>query len=498
MPFDKTAFGRAALALLALGFLSLFAMAGTALFLVSRTGDYARLQQQEQLARDAATRTLTLLQDAETGQRGYLLTNGDADYLAPYTRAVAGMPAALAELRERAAGDPQAAPQVAAVVDIVNRKLAELALTIRLRDGGQTEAALARVRTGEGRELMAQARGLIAGLTQRFQVRLDGAGRALAASGTALFLVTVIAAALILLVAAGATLIVRRYTSALESARREVEAVNAGLEQRVRDRTAALQEMNEEVQRFAYIVSHDLRAPLVNIMGFTAELELGQAALRELVDLASERAPELVTEAAREAALRDVPEAVGFIRSSTDRMDRLINAILRISREGRRVLAPEMVSMDELFDRIAPTVQHQLDAAQAEVVVEKPLPPVLSDRIALEQVFGNLVDNAVKYLDPARPGRIVVRGRRVAAGVEYEVSDNGRGIAPADFERIFELFRRSGPQDRPGEGIGLAHVRALLRRLGGTISCTSRLGVGSTFRVSLPVRPVIAEREWAP
>jgi signal transduction histidine kinase len=114
------------------------------------------------------------------------------------------------------------------------------------------------------------------------------------------------------------------------------------------------------------------------------------------------------------------------------------------------------------------------------------LPSLLSDRLALEQVFGNLLDNAVKYLDPARTGRIAIQGRVEENRLIFEVADNGRGIAPQDHERIFELFRRSGVQDRPGEGIGLAYVRTLIRRLQGEVTVESVPGQGSVFRITLP------------
>ena len=107
----------------------------------------------------------------------------------------------------------------------------------------------------------------------------------------------------------------------------------------------------------------------------------------------------------------------------------------------------------------------------------------------MEQVFGNLVDNALKYLQPGRAGRVVVRGREDRGRLVYEVQDNGRGIDPRDHERVFDLFRRAGVQDQPGEGIGLAHVRALVHRLGGSITLESALDRGSVFRVSLPPRP---------
>jgi signal transduction histidine kinase len=197
----------------------------------------------------------------------------------------------------------------------------------------------------------------------------------------------------------------------------------------------------------------------------------------------------MVTPEARAAVAEDLPEAIGFIRSSTERMDRLINAILRLSREGRRTLRPEPVALDALFEGIAASLRHQLDAAGASLKIAPGLPTLRTDRLAVEQLFGNLIDNAVKYLDPARPGRITIRAWRLAGRVRIEVADNGRGIDPRDHGRVFELFRRSGRQDQPGEGIGLAHVRALARRLGGEVTLDSAPGTGSRFQVTLPLEP---------
>ncbi|MCG7394109.1 PAS domain S-box protein [Microvirga sp. ACRRW] len=251
------------------------------------------------------------------------------------------------------------------------------------------------------------------------------------------------------------------------------------------ERVSELDAANEEIQRFAYIVSHDLRAPLVNIMGFTSELENAQEEIEKFYRKISEAQPGLVTQNASDAIEGDLAEAIGFIRSSTVKMDKLINAILRLSREGRRVLAPESVDMRQLLEAQHHSLAHQLSERGAELVIED-VPDLVSDRLAIEQVFGNLMDNAVKYLDLARPGRIVIRGRDSGLSVRYEIEDNGRGIDEKDYERIFDLFRRSGTQDQQGEGIGLAHVRALVRRLGGTISVKSRLGEGTTFTVTLP------------
>lgn len=280
----------------------------------------------------------------------------------------------------------------------------------------------------------------------------------------------------------------RQMQDALQESREH--AVQSEMETRrlaavLAERVSELDAANEEIQRFAYIVSHDLRAPLVNVMGFTSELESAQEELEQFYERVSKVHPELITPNTRAVVESDLSEAIGFIRSSTVKMDKLINAILKLSREGRRVLMPEPISMGQLFDAQHHSMAHQLQERDAELVIE-PTPDLVSDRLAVEQVFGNLIDNAVKYLSPERRGRITIRGQETGDGVRYEIEDNGRGIDPKDFERIFDLFRRSGIQDQQGEGIGLAHVRALVRRLGGAISVSSQLGEGSTFTVVLP------------
>ncbi len=279
-----------------------------------------------------------------------------------------------------------------------------------------------------------------------------------------------------------------------QAAQREIDE-RRRVEEALADRVAELDAANDEIQRFAYIVSHDLRAPLVNVMGFTSELEGAQAEIERLYRAVIRHNPELVTPEARAAIEADLTEAIGFIRTSSAKMDRLIAAILKLSREGRRVLTPEWISMGQLLEGQRRSLAHQLGERGAELVIED-VPDLTSDRLAVEQVFGNLIENAVKYLAAGRPGRIVVSGSEAGPYVRYEVADNGRGIDPKDFDRIFDLFRRSGAQDHPGEGIGLAHVRALVRRLGGTISVASQPGEGSTFTVTLP-KTLIASSEAA-
>ena len=149
--------------------------------------------------------------------------------------------------------------------------------------------------------------------------------------------------------------------------------------------------------------------------------------------------------------------------------------------------------MRELIEGIAATVAHQAAEAEAQIRIE-PLPNIVSDRLALEQIFSNLIDNALKYLNSGVPGDIQIRGRTKLGFAIFEVIDNGRGIDARDHHRIFELFRRAGTQDKPGQGIGLAHVRALVRRLGGTMSVASELNNGSTFTITLPIKWAASNR----
>ena len=300
--------------------------------------------------------------------------------------------------------------------------------------------------------------------------------------------VSIVGGAIIIAVVAAAAFAVFRYTRELSEARDEVSELNADLEERVKERTAQLAHANDEVQRFAYIVAHDLRAPLVNIMGFTSELEDSVERLQALIDKtdASKDLNDPVARDARQAATEDFPEAIRFIRSSTRKMDNLINAILKISREGRRALRPEAVDVNAVLQSSLSAIGHQLSTAGGTIEVDVGVPAIATDRLAFDHIIGNLLDNAVKYRSPLRTLAIRVSVKQAAGNmVKIRIEDNGRGIAQADLERVFELFRRAGSQDQPGEGIGLASVRILARRLGGDVMVSSTMGEGTVFEVTL-------------
>jgi signal transduction histidine kinase len=448
------------IALMGAGTVILLLIVGASVWLAAGTArlsdEITRIRQ----TRTAASQTLETLLNAETAQRGYLLTLSDR-YLGPYRQARATLDANLAALDRLEAGNPALRRPLAQLHDVARRMMEEMERTIALMD---------------------EARAILARMISDAEITVAGDIRQLNANAVLLQWITVGGGALVIGFGIAAMWIVALSVGDAVAARRQVEEANAGLEDRVQRRTAALRRANEEIQRFAYIVSHDLRAPLVNIMGFTTELENDAGALKRFFEQESPEA----RHAARQAALSGVPEAVKFIRSSTGKMDRLINAILKLSREGKRELLPEPVDLNAVFDTIAASLKHQIAQTQTRVELPARLPVLTNDRLAVEQIFSNLFDNALKYLMPGRPGHITVTAQTNRNSVVISVKDNGRGIAENDLERVFELFRRAGKQDKAGEGIGLAHVRALVRRLGGDITVQSTLGEGSQFLVVLP------------
>ena len=256
-------------------------------------------------------------------------------------------------------------------------------------------------------------------------------------------------------------------------------------EEVLRRYAAQLAETNEDLQRFTQIVSHDLRTPFVSLKGFSAELRRSIQTLLEPGVALLANLPEPARAAVAEALQETIPEALGFIESSVTRMDRLTSALLRLSRAGRTEFHMEELDAWALVQETLGHMAHQIQSRNIAVRIG-PLPRITTDRDAVEQVFGNLLDNAVKYLDPQRPGEIEVSAEETDDAVVFRVRDNGRGIAEDDFDKVFQPFRRAGPEDVPGEGIGLAFVRVLLHRLGGRIDCHSQLGVGTTFSVILP------------
>ncbi len=473
------------IALLALALFLLMAVNIASYVMIQRTSTSNAVASNSKNIQLDGMEMVSLLTDAETGQRGYMLTAEPA-YLAVYSHALERLPVVMDRLVGRVKGNAVQEARLAKVRQLYTERSQLMTETVELTRTGRIGEAVSLVRSGRGKTLMDEMRreiALISADEERRVVQMTRNARHAQAYTIAF---NSVGGALVLVLGIISWLMVRRQVTTLMDAQRALDRANAGLEEEVRERTADLVQANEEIQRFAYIVSHDLRAPLVNVMGYTSELEqIGNLLNTQLVRFERDY-PELVDEETARAVREDAPEAVGFIRASTAKMDNLIKAILRLSREGRRPLVSETLDMTALVQGAVDAVDHLVGEDGGQVDIQ-PLPEFVSDRMSVEQIFGNLIENAAKYRTSERPLRLTVKGQVVEGDwVEFEISDNGRGIAPKDHERIFELFRRAGKQDRPGEGLGLAFVRNAVRRLGGNITLDSDLGEGATFRIRFP------------
>ena len=279
---------------------------------------------------------------------------------------------------------------------------------------------------------------------------------------------------------------VRERTAELIVAKSELEEHRDHLESMVKARTRELEAANEEVRSFTYIVSHDMRVPLLNIKGFTAELVIAINQLQDNLSLdvlsqLDHEKRQILIELLRE----EVPTALQFIEKSVNKLDQQINAILKLSRLGYRTLKQETVALKPVIDELLKNFAHQLETSNTLTKIGK-LPNILADRFAVQQILGNLLDNAIKYLDKERNGEISITAELHGHETIVHIQDNGIGISAADQPKIFRIFQRAGPQDQPGEGMGLAYVNSLVRHIGGRIWCESTPGQGSRFSVAFP------------
>jgi signal transduction histidine kinase len=481
--------------LLAAGLVVLTAISAGSVYLVNKARDDARWVVHTVEAENQISFTQLQLRRAESAQRGFLLTL-QPSFQTDFEEAASQLGPAITRLGQLISDNPVQSQLLDQMVALSNQRIEEFRQTIELARTQRLNDAAKIVREDIGREAMNRIYDLAGRMRAQedrlFALRTTSADRSqtLAASMTA------IGSGFVVLLAGISLFLVRRSARARDDAETLLRDNNINLEATIDERTADLREANNEIQRFAYIVSHDLRSPLVNIMGFTSELEeLRGDIFRRIATLgraAASASPlpavtgEPVLDGEDKQLSQDFTEALGFIKSSIAKMDRLISAILNLTREGRREFEPVRIETRELIEGIVATVAHQAAEAEAQIRIE-PLPDIVSDRLALEQIFSNLIDNALKYLKPGVPGDISIRGRTKLGFAIFEIADNGRGIDPKDHQRIFDLFRRAGTQDKPGQGIGLAHVRALVRRLGGTMSVASELHSGSTFTITLPI-----------
>jgi PAS domain S-box-containing protein len=245
-----------------------------------------------------------------------------------------------------------------------------------------------------------------------------------------------------------------------------------------------LSEKNNELKSIVYISSHDLRSPIVNVLGFLSQATDSVNEIR--VTLAGQTLAEDTRRQLDRVLGEELPEALGFIKSAAEKMSALVGALLKVSRIGALTLTVVAIDANRLVRRLISAMQYQLRQREADITVDD-LPACKADEIQLSQVFSNLIDNALKYTPLQKRPCIRISGRREGKEAIYAVSDNGIGIPPAYHTKVFELFHRLNPDDASsGEGVGLTIVNNIVMRHHGRVWLESKPGEGSTFYFALP------------
>jgi len=240
---------------------------------------------------------------------------------------------------------------------------------------------------------------------------------------------------------------------------------------------------NKEMESYLYIASHDLRTPLVNIQGFSQRLKKQADSIKTL--LSDNTLEPNVRSQLGVITDEDIPKTLSFVLSNIEKMDALINGLLRLSRTGRVEMSIQKIDMNTLLSKILQSLDFQIKEVECDIHLGS-LPDCYGDAELLDQLFTNLLSNALKYSDSERALDITVGAEKNYSRVVYSIRDTGRGIASNKLEKIWDVFYRVDPRsDKTGEGIGLSLVKRIAEKHKGRVWAESEEDKGSVFYIEL-------------
>lgn len=468
-----------------IGFLMVLAVLTASAWLsyrnIRRVSDNAALVVRSHEVLDALRDTLAALTDAETGQRGYIIT-GEAPYLEPYEAALGVIRTHQSRLRELSADNRDMQRRVADLELQSAARLQTLKRGIRARDEGGAEGGRRFILAGEGKQRMDAIRVAVAEI-EKGETDLLAARDSESRTGYRTSIVSLLVTALVGLSVIGvAGVLAAREAAARLRGAESLHRANEDLEERVRERTAdlgqaveSLRRSNRELEQFASVASHDLQEPLRKIQAFGDRLQ--------------EKCADGLGEHGRQYVER--------MQASAVRMRSLIDALLTYSRVTTKAGSFAPIDLGAAVREVVSDLEGRIQQTGGRVDIGR-LPTVEADPVQVRQLLQNLIGNGLKFHKPGEKPLVRVEGRLLPVGAgnglgtprcEVTVRDNGIGFEEKYLDRIFDVFQRlHGRQEYEGTGMGLAICRRIVERHRGSITATSAPDQGSTFLVTLPVQ----------
>lgn len=420
---------------------------------------------------DQLDQVILTMVDAETGHRGYLLT-GEVRYLEPYNKSLGKIQNQLDGLHRLASMGDLPAKSVALVISLVYEKLDVMAGTNQLRREKGLELALGAMRTDRGRRIMCALRSVVSGMRVGEVLEFEQASVRTKMLTTVRTIVLILTVLVSLTFLAWAYRRISRDITERKRAQEELRKARDELELRVHERTVQLQDMVEELKRsnrdleqFAYVSSHDLKEPLRMVANYTRLLE------RNYKDKLDD----------------DARTFIDFAVEGAMRMERLVNDLLEYSRVTGQGKPFASTNLEQVLGHVLANLKARIEETKAQITHE-PLPTLMANETQLGQVWQNLIGNALKFHKPDRTPCIHIGVERREHDWLFFIRDNGIGIDPQYYEKIFTIFKRLHTRRHyEGNGIGLAVVKRIVERHKGQVWVDSTPDLGSTFSFTLPL-----------